>query len=88
MLCTWEVSALLAKCKTFCFKIDHNELNIVDQYKYLGIILQENLDYNVTTSVLAGAAGRALGVVIWKLKCFRYAGFNALVKCMNHIYLQ
>ena len=46
-------------CTKFNFKFDHNELKIVDRYKYLGIILQENLDYNVTTSVLAGAAGRA-----------------------------
>ncbi len=55
-------------CTKFNFKLDHNELKIVDQYKYLVIILQENLDYNVTTSVLAGAAGRALGAVISKFK--------------------
>ncbi len=46
------------------FKFDHNELKIVDQYKYVGIILHENLDYNVTTYVLDGTGGRALGAVI------------------------
>ncbi len=46
-------------CTKFYFKFDHNELKIVDWYKYLGIILYE-LDYNVTTYVLAGAAGRAI----------------------------
>ncbi len=58
-------------CTKCNFKFDHNELKIVDQYKYLSIILQENLDYNVTTSVLAGAAVRALGAVISKFKSFR-----------------
>ncbi len=55
-------------CTKFNFKFDHNELKIVDRYKYLGIILQENLDYNVTRSVLARAVGRALGAVISKFK--------------------
>ncbi len=64
-------------CTTFNFKFDHNEPKIVDQYKYLGVILQENLDYNVTTSVLAGAAGRALGADISKFKSFRNVGYNA-----------
>ncbi len=33
--------------------------------------------YTVTTSVLAGAAGRALGAVISKFKSFRNDGYNA-----------
>ncbi len=67
-------------CTKFNFKFDHNELKIVDRYKYLGIILQENLDYNITTYVLAGAAGRALGAVISKFKSFRNAEYNAFSK--------
>ncbi len=66
-------------CTKFSFKFDHNELKIVDRYKYLGIILQEHLDYNVI-SVLAGTAGRALGAVISKFKSFRNAGYNAFSK--------
>jgi hypothetical protein len=36
--------------------------------------MQENLDYNVTASVLASAAGRALCEVISKFKTFKNAG--------------
>ncbi len=67
-------------CTKCYFKFDHNELTIVDQYKYLGIILQKNLYYNVTTFVLAAAEGRALGAVISKFKSFRNAGYNAFSK--------
>ncbi len=56
-------STTSTKCN---FKFDHNEPKIVDRYKYLGTISEENLDYNVITSVLAGAAGTALGAVIQK----------------------
>ncbi len=67
-------------CTKFNYKFDHNKLKIVDQYKYCGIILQQNRDYNVTTSVLAGAAGRVLWAVISKCKSFRNAGYNAFSK--------
>ncbi len=55
-------------------------MKIVDKYKYLGIILQEHLDFNVTASVLASAAGRALGAIISKFKSFKNAGFNTFSK--------
>ncbi len=42
----------------------NTELNIVEQYKYLGIILNEFLDYDVTAQVLSDAANRALVSVI------------------------
>ncbi len=51
-------------------------LNIVDRYKYLGVVLQENLDFKITEEVLAGAAGRALGAIISKFKCLKNVGFN------------
>ncbi len=55
-LCTLEVSTLYLQ--KFYFKFDHNELKIVD--RYLGIIIQGNLDYNdTTTHLLAGATERA-----------------------------
>ncbi len=52
----------------FEFMFDNTVLNIVDRYKYLGTILNEHLDFSVTSSVLSGAAGRALGAVISKFK--------------------
>ena len=50
------------------FLFDESNLEIVSSYKYLGIKLSEYLDFNVTANVLAGAAGRALGAILAKLK--------------------
>ncbi len=38
---------------TFKFEFENNLLNIVDRYKYLGVVLQENLDFKITEEVLA-----------------------------------
>ncbi len=62
------------------FLFDNNIIKVVDKYKYLGIIIiiHENFDFNITASVLASAAGKALGAVISKFKSFKNAGFNIL----------
>ncbi len=65
------------------FLFDNNVLIKVDKYKYLGIILQEHLDFNVTSSVLASAAGSALGAIISKFKSFKNAWFNTFSKMYN-----
>ncbi len=55
-------------------------LNIVDIYKYLGVVLQENLDFKVTEEVVAGAAGKALGAIISQFKCLKNVRFNTFSK--------
>ena len=50
------------------FAYGQSELEIVSQYKYLGLVLTDFLDYNVTAKQVALAAHRALGVVIAKGK--------------------
>ncbi len=55
------------RCTEFNFTFDNSPLNVVNKYKYLGVILEEHLDFNLTSSVLANAAGRALGSVISKI---------------------
>ncbi len=61
----------------------YNNVLKIDKYKYLGIILQEHLDFNVTASVLASAVGRALGVaVISKLKSFKIQD-STCIKCIT-----
>ncbi len=47
---------------SFKFVLGNTELNIVEQYKYLGIILNEFLDYDVTAQVLPEAAQPSLRV--------------------------
>ncbi len=63
---------------------DNTVLNIVERYKYLGTILNEHLDFSLTSSVLSGAAGRALGSVISKFKGLKNVGFLIhLIKCIT-----
>ncbi len=42
------------------FKYDECELEIVDKYKYLGIVLNEHLEYSMVAMILANSAGRVL----------------------------
>ncbi len=49
----------------FHFNVNHEGIEIVDGYKYLGIVLEEHLDFSKTAELLACAAGRALGTILW-----------------------
>lgn len=62
--------------RTSCtFKLGNIELGVVNQYKYLGVILNEFLDYSVTAKVLADSANRALGAIINKYKSINGLGY-------------
>ena len=57
----------IRKPKTnFEFKYGNEALDVVDQYMYLGVILDQYITYNETAATLSGGAGRALGYVINK----------------------
>ena len=43
-------------------RLSNEVLEVVSQYKYLGIIMQENMSYTNTSKILAEASGRALEV--------------------------
>jgi len=58
-------------------------LSIVKQYKYLGIILNEFVDFNVTADTLSGAANRALGAIISKYKQINGLGYYTYTKLYN-----
>ncbi len=57
------------------FQLGEHEVKKVDKYKYLGVYLNEYLDYQTIANTLSGAAGRVLGSVISKFKSFRNVGF-------------
>ncbi len=44
----------------YVVKVGHKSLNVVDRYKYLGIYLDEFLEFEVSVSTLADAASRGL----------------------------
>ena len=46
----------------------------MDRYTYLGILLQDHLDFNITANVVAQSASRALGLLI--AKCKTAGGFT------------
>ena len=50
------------------FYLSNQMVERVKQYKYLGVILHEHVDFGVTAEVFAGAGGRALGSILHKYK--------------------
>ena len=50
-------------------KYGANSILITDKYTYLGITLNEFLDFTITAKTVAQSAGRALGLLIAKYKC-------------------
>ncbi len=52
----------------FVFTYNERIIECVSEYKYLGILLDEHMNFSKTASLLANSAGRALGTVINKVK--------------------
>ena len=62
------------------FKYGDEDILTVSRYKYLGIILDEFLDFNTTASILADSAGRALGNIFSKYKMNKGFGYDTYTK--------
>ena len=60
----------------FNFKIGPNSLQYVSQYKYLGIIFNDKMDFSIATETLGKAGGRALGGMISKIHNFKDVAFK------------
>ena len=65
------------------FRYGQIELKTVSSYKYLGIILDEFLNFDLCTKALATAGGRALGGIISKFKILKNVGFHTFTKLYN-----
>ena len=52
---------------TFEFKFENGIVESCESYKYLGVTLNEHLDFDKTTEVLCESAGRSLGGIITKM---------------------
>ena len=64
------------KRSDFEFKLDNNVLEYVQDYKYLGLLLNEHMKYNNAAEMLSKAAGRALGACISKFKMLKNMGLQ------------
>ena len=73
----------------YSFHIGTDCLDYVSDYKYLGVTINEYLNYNNTVDVLSKAGGRALGVLISKFKYMKDMGFKTFTtlydSCVNPI---
>ena len=60
--------------------IGNSVVTISENYKYLGLIINEFLDFSVTAEMLANSAGRALGGMINKLSFMKDVRFSTFTK--------
>ena len=67
----------------FKFKYMTRELDMVQFYKYLGVMFDEHLSFQNCAEVLAGSAGRALGGIISKFKTMKDCSFKTFEKLYN-----
>ena len=67
----------------FKFKLGDCNIDTVDRYKYLGVVLDSSLDFGVTAAVLAESAGRALGTIYSKFKSNKGLGYETYTKLYN-----
>lgn len=73
----------LVERSPFGFTLGSVVLTYTDQYKYLGLTLDEHLILKEAVSVLAQSAGRALGSVINKVKHCGALGFHTYTQLYN-----
>jgi hypothetical protein len=64
----------------FPFMLNQQNVECVDRYKYLGVILDEHLLFNVTASVLANSGSRALASIYTKFDKLKGLGFTTYSK--------
>lgn len=68
------------KCSEYEFKLSRQPLTIVDRYKYLGIVLNAYVDFDITVQVLADSGGRALGAILNKYRKLNGLGYYTYAK--------
>lgn len=64
----------------FVFKLNGYTVEYAERYKYLGIVLDEHLLYNVTASVLSDSGNRALAAIYTKFSKLKGLGFSTYSK--------
>lgn len=62
-----------------------SQLLVVEQYKYLGLIFTEFLNYDAMAEMAAGSASRALGLIIAKAKTIGGMPYQTFTKLYNSL---
>ncbi len=59
---------------------DYNNFEIFNTYKYLGVVMKENVTFSITTDILINSVGRAFTTIFsfgpGKNKCRQFAIYN------------
>ena len=69
----------------FNFTFGDVDLMIKESYLYLGLVLEEHLNFNVTASFVAKSASRALGLLICKFKSIGGMPFKVYTKLYDSL---
>ena len=78
-----HVRAASAPRTEYNFVCGNSPLERTDQYKYLGVIFTEHLDFMQMSKVVAQSASRALGLLISKDKYFGGMPYECFTKCYD-----
>ena len=69
----------------FIFMCGDSVITTTGQYKYLGLIINEYMDYSITAKFVSQSANRALGLVIAKVKSFGGVPYNVYTKLYDSV---
>ncbi len=64
----------------FKFECCGNEVDVVNEYKYLGVVLNETLDFTTIANILADFSGRAFSSIHSKMKDFAILDYEIYTK--------
>ena len=90
--CKWRMKVNVNKSKIvhyrvknqreteYVFKLAGDAVEKVSSYKYLGLMLDYSLDFNVTAKLLGDSGGRALGSMINKFNSNKGLGYKTFTK--------
>ena len=67
------------------FSVNDDAISYASQYKYLGLVLSEHLDYSITAKVVAESTNRALGLLIAKSKAFGGLQYGPITKLYESV---
>ena len=62
------------------FKFGNIKLDIISKYKYLGILLDENLNFKSCVETLSEAGGMAFSAIIGKFHTYKNITYNVYTK--------
>ena len=68
------------QCSDFDFKVGNETVDYASVYRYLGVHLNEHLEFGIIAETLSKAGGRALGAVISKIHSYKDVGFKTYSK--------